>query len=180
MKMTETFAATIAVVAPVIWLVAAVEVHHHLKRFESLQTLGATTSRARAYAAEIEGPMTSEQARHLNKLMKEGDESFREEFEQPPINGKVSVAYLLIVVILTLAELFPLLWLSGPQKSNPGMALFCLIAVLLSFVGVFVLPAVKAFGIAAWVARDRERNLDWLSYFAKRQSTFVDRDSPEN
>ncbi|WP_371588040.1 hypothetical protein [Streptomyces virginiae] len=72
MKMTEAFAATIAAVAPVIWLVAVVEVHQYVKRFESLQVLGAAATRARGYAAQIEGPMTLDQAREMGRIMEEG------------------------------------------------------------------------------------------------------------
>ncbi|MFG2730749.1 hypothetical protein [Streptomyces canus] len=171
MKMTETFAATIAAVAPVIWLVAVVEVHQYIKRFESLQVLGTATTRARRYAEQIKGAMTLEQASNLSNIMKEGGASFREKFTQPPFKSVVSTVYALIVAILLASEGFSLFWLAGPQKTNSWMAWFCFIAVLLGFLAVLVLPGVTALGIAASVVRERDADLAWLANFARQQGS---------
>jgi hypothetical protein len=170
-KMTETFAATIAVVAPVIWLVAVVEVHQYVKRLENLQILGTAAGRARRYAEQVEGPMTLEQASTLSRLLKEGGSSFNEKMGEAPAKAGVTIGYLFVVTILLTAEAFSLLWLGGPQKTNAWMAWFCLIAVLLAFFAVLVLPAVTAIGIAASVVSGRGGDLNWLADFARRQDS---------
>ncbi|MEU6603141.1 hypothetical protein [Streptomyces flaveolus] len=181
MKMTETYAATIAAVAPVIWLVAAVEVQQYVKRYESMTSLGDQVLRLRRYAEQVEGRMTTEQLDELMRIAREGHASFQSSFRQAPVKKYVSAAYLVVVGVLLAAESASLVWLAGPQKDTPVVAWFCLISVLLGFLAVSALPAVVAFGVAASVATERQGDMDWVNGFLERQRSLLrDEDAPRD
>ncbi|MFF7870499.1 hypothetical protein ACFZCT_29070 [Streptomyces qaidamensis] len=171
--MTETYAATIAAVAPVIWLVAAVEVHQYVKRYENMINIGDVVARAKQRAERIEGPMTRDQFNELSQLVAEGGTALRASFRVPRVKRYVSAAYLVIVALLLCAEALSLVWLAGPQSADFGVAVFCLIAVLVGFFAVSALPAITAFGVAAHVVGERGPDLDWLIQFLERQASML-------
>ncbi|MGI5408003.1 hypothetical protein ACQEV9_14530 [Streptomyces chartreusis] len=71
MKMTKTYAATIAAVAPIIWIVATVEMHDFFKRYERLVRTHAPLGQARRLAEQVNGRATSEQLAAISSLIHE-------------------------------------------------------------------------------------------------------------
>ncbi|MFG2349892.1 hypothetical protein [Streptomyces phaeochromogenes] len=169
--MTETYAATIATIAPVLWLVAAVEVHQYTRHFEGLQGSRQLVAQARRYAERIEGPTTDEQLEELDEFVSQSTSSALDALSPPEVRRRIAWAYLLLVGLLLGAEAVSLLWLGGAQAAAPGWAWFCLIAVLLGFLAVTTLPVIGSAGVISEALKGRADDMDWLGSFLDRQAS---------
>ncbi|MEV0963275.1 hypothetical protein AB0J25_11915 [Streptomyces sp. NPDC049910] len=139
MRMTEAYATTVAAVAPVIWLVGAVELHQVVQRF--------------AIAAAEGEAHDAEYRRRLEAL---GDDvtwaelrDFTARFRQTRpnlaavnrLNRIAHVIWTVTVGCLIAAEVFALYWLGSPELGpQPVRAYFCFWALVLGFAAVSYLP----------------------------------------
>ncbi|MGI5192719.1 hypothetical protein ACQEVY_03510 [Streptomyces sp. CA-288835] len=179
MKMTETYAATIAAVAPVIWLVAAVEGHQYIKQFEGFAKLDGGLGQARRLAEAVEGRATHEQLEAIASARRRGEEAFpRKEDIFGRIRRYVALAYLAVAMGLLSAEFMSLGWLTTPDRINEQYAAWvCLCAVVAGFVLVTIMPVVVV--LLTWAAGTRKANEDyeWLVEFIEGQRNLRSEDS---
>ncbi|NNN35372.1 hypothetical protein HLK59_34390 [Streptomyces sp. S3(2020)] len=139
MKMTETYAATVAAVAPVILLVAVVEINNRRQRVRELYELLAVPIRLIREMFRDGGDPTAQQVERVVQQVRETNVGARAGFGL--------MLYVLSAVAITtllfLAELASLLWLAGtPEKSSSGVALFCALALGVGFAWVAYAPMV--------------------------------------
>ncbi|MGX1223151.1 hypothetical protein [Streptomyces ambofaciens] len=138
MRMTESFATTVAAVAPVVWLVGAVEYHQVAKRmkdgFEEGERLLAETKAEleRASDAEVLAFEWTEQQRR----------TLRGRRELVP----VFMVWSVITGSLLIAMIFALHWLAVGDEKNAASAevTFCLASLVGSFALVSVMPVAAA------------------------------------
>lgn len=132
-KMTETYAATIAAVVPVLWLAAVVEMHQVGRRIASLLEKHPVT-RARQLI-EREGGV--------------GLDAVRAEFLQakmifdkanPVLNKRMILTWGMTVMLLTAAEIGAVGRLGGLPCTGPGWAWFCLLVTVGGLIAVASLP----------------------------------------
>ncbi|MGH4034138.1 hypothetical protein ACQB60_35035 [Actinomycetota bacterium Odt1-20B] len=143
MRMSESYATTVAAVAPVIILVAAVELTTHRARLREVY-VRAARSREIVDALYADGATPTRQ--QIEQTECELRALRRGEWRQYAV-----IAYLLasnlLAGLLCLAEFYALGWLAledpGPQ---PGAALFCLLALLVGFIWVSATPLLWALG----------------------------------
>ncbi|WP_307517357.1 hypothetical protein [Streptomyces umbrinus] len=180
MKMTETFAATIAAVAPVIWLVAAVEWSQYIKRWEGTQAFGASLRRARRLAETVEGRTGGARVQEILSILDEGRRSLPESPSvEPPAKRRTAFAYLCVASLLLTAEGFSLVWLASSQKAEPVTAWFCLTSVMVGFFAVMLLPAVASYAVSTYGSDQRKQDMDWLTEFARQEQALeTDASSP--
>ncbi|MFF5497624.1 hypothetical protein [Streptomyces aquilus] len=137
MKMTETYAATVAAVAPVILLVAVVEINNRRQRVRELyESLTAPITLIRAMFREGSDP-SAQQVEDVARQVRATNVGARA--------GLSMVLYVLsavaIITLLFLAELASLLWLTGsPTDTAPRVALFCAVALGAGFAWVAYAP----------------------------------------
>ncbi|MDQ1022489.1 hypothetical protein QF035_000071 [Streptomyces umbrinus] len=179
-KMTETFAATIAAVAPVIWLVAAVEWSQYIKRWEGTQAFGASLRRARRLAETVEGRTGGARVQEILSILDEGRRSLPESPSvEPPAKRRTAFAYLCVASLLLTAEGFSLVWLASSQKAEPVTAWFCLTSVMVGFFAVMLLPAVASYAVSTYGSDQRKQDMDWLTEFARQEQALeTDASSP--
>lgn len=143
-KMTETYAATIAAVAPVIWLVAIIEFHQFTRAFTANPVADALVG-VRNQALRMNGEPSREEVEGLAAALEAALTAFGGEHrELRTMKRLVSFGYLVISTVLLVAESVALLWLSGSQKPDGASAWFCFIAVSVGFAAITVLPSVVA------------------------------------
>lgn len=140
MRMTETLAATVAAVAPVIWLVGAVELHQISRQWA-------------VEAAEFEALYARGSA---SLAAKSGDEAWRElaafnaQVETALIPAERSsrakvVAYgiwLAVSGALAVAAILSLVWLASDGGKSELVATYCVVSLSLGFACVTVAPVV--------------------------------------
>jgi hypothetical protein len=170
--MTETYAATIAAVAPVLWLVAAVEMHQYLRRLAEPLQYNAELARVRRRAEGTEGPPSAELLAQVEAAIPpEGHASMEAE---APVRSRIAQAYLLVAALLLGAETVSLMWLGGAKHADSGFAWFCLVAVLLGFLIVTFAPAWLAHGEALYGHRQWERDTRLLRAWVRTQRRELD------
>lgn len=137
--MTETYAATVAAVAPVILLVAVVEINNRRQRVRELyESLTIPIGLIRAMFRDGGNP-SAQQVEDVVQQVRETNVGARA--------GLGLMLYVLsavgITTLLFLAELASLLWLAGtPTESASGIALFCALALGAGFAWVAYAPMV--------------------------------------
>lgn len=143
--MTEPFAATIAAVVPVIWLVGAVEVHQMMKIYlTSARHLEDTAGQAEKLLRDAGEQPTSEQLVELNK---EIGERLNEGVEQtklfPP--GFLNFLWTAVVAVLLVSEFEALRWLAADDPGpRPGLAMYMLVTTMVGFGAVTIVPVAVA------------------------------------
>lgn len=173
--MTETYAATIAAVAPVLWLVAAVELHQFLRRLAEPLTYNAVLARARRRAETSEGTPTPELLAEIEAAIPpEGHASMEAE---APIKARVAAVYLFTAALLLGAETASLLWLGSDQPRASGLAWFCLVSVLVGFLIVTAAPAYVTNGEAAYGRRQMNRDFELLRAWAIQRREAAEREN---
>lgn len=166
MRMTEAFATTVAAVAPVIWLVGALEMHQISKwLFERSREDEEPIALARAYLEQIGEVATVTQLKHLVQLTasaaahrprhKRGDRS------------KIFANFVwgLVVSSLFAAELVALRWLGSSEQEPDGPAAWsCFAALLFGFAVVSWFPVVIFLGQSLQSLRRRRQHVEELSH----------------
>ncbi|MFE4647738.1 hypothetical protein [Streptomyces sp. NPDC056707] len=145
MQMSEPYATTVAAVAPVIWLVGAVEVYQAIKRMEQLEADGAEelAQGLRAIRAEADGDAVERLYRQLRRPLPK---------QKQRALSRLYIFWLLITFMLVWVTLSALAWLAedgGPGKETgaaPVLALSSLVVVGLGFLVVTVVPVSAAIG----------------------------------
>jgi hypothetical protein len=138
MQMSEPFATTVAAVAPVVWLVGAVEYHQISKRTvdvyaagEELLTL-TVQDLQRASDTEVLAHRWTESQQRL---------------QEPPVNlMPLYVVWSVVTGCLLFALVVALEWLvkGDAQNKASGDAAFCYYTLCFSFLVVTVLPVIAA------------------------------------
>lgn len=165
--MTETYAATIAAVAPVLWLVAAVEVHQFLQRLAEPLRYNAGLARTRRRTERTEGPPTPELLAEIEAAIPpEGHASMDAE---APIKSRVAAVYLFVASLLVSAEGVSLAWLGGARHADSALAWFCLASVLVGFLIVTSAPAFLAHGEAVYGHHQMNQDMEGLRTWARAQ-----------
>lgn len=137
--MTETYAATVAAVAPVILLVAAVEINNRRQRVRELYEALAAPMGLIREMFRGSGDPSAQQVERVVQQVRETNVGARA--------GVALILYVLSAVAITtllfLAELASLLWLAGTRPTpDPGVALFCALALGVGFAWVAYAPMV--------------------------------------
>ncbi|MGA5472543.1 hypothetical protein ACPCUK_27690 [Streptomyces arboris] len=155
MQMSEPFAATIAAVVPVIWLVGALEVHQHSKLYlASAQHLEATARRGEQLVADAGDQPTQAQIAEIQKEMGDRlDDGLEQLRSLPPMF--LMPLWSFVVTALLLSEYLALRWLAMDNAGpHPGWAVYSLVATL---VGLVAVTAVPTFAIMAQTMRHLRR-----------------------
>ncbi|MGC5007458.1 hypothetical protein [Streptomyces sp. DT203] len=142
MQMSESYAATIAAVVPVIWLVAAVEVQQYAKMSAANARLleGAARHGQRLLDKAGERPSLEDLKTVSDEMSLQTDQGAEDLSSFPP--RLVPYFWSLFVGVLIAAETVSLYWLGADGGGpHPGWAWFCLVSTLLGFVAITVLPA---------------------------------------
>ncbi|CAL9510855.1 hypothetical protein SUDANB140_03641 [Streptomyces sp. enrichment culture] len=137
--MTEELATTVAGVAPVVLLVAVVEINNSRQRVRQVYE---DLMRPSAVARELfrdGGEPTREQVEHAVRQREEADTRVHA--------GMGLLLYVLsacvVTLLLFLAELRSLFWLAGdPMSNSRGDATFCTLALVTGFAWVCLAPLV--------------------------------------
>ncbi|MEV7491429.1 hypothetical protein AB0O08_11810 [Streptomyces anulatus] len=145
MQMSESFAATIAAVIPVIWLVGALEVHQQMKVYlASAQHLEASARQGEKLQEEAGTNPTPAQLLTLHKKLGEHLDDGVEQLKTFPPTFLIPL-WAVVVAALLLAELEALRWLvTDDPGPRPGWALFMLVTTMVGFGAVTVIPVVVA------------------------------------
>ncbi|MFJ8668553.1 hypothetical protein [Streptomyces sp. NPDC093600] len=141
MQMTESYAATVAAVVPVLWLVGALEQHQvarsFAQRLREIEEL--TAEHHRALVSLREGVSVAEVATALEGL--KGLKPDRD----AKLKNFASAAWALTVGALLVAETQALGWLADSSRGpDEFWAEYCLWATVLGFAAVGVIPLVIA------------------------------------
>ncbi|MFG3426155.1 hypothetical protein [Streptomyces californicus] len=145
MQMTEPFAATIAAVVPVIWLVGALEVHQMTKIYlVSAQYLESTAREGEKLLKKIGEHPTADQIVELNKEMSERLDDGVEQLKTfPP--AFLNVLWAIVVMALLLSEFEALRWLATDNAGpRPEWAVYMLVSTVVGFVAVTIVPVAVA------------------------------------
>ncbi|MFG2613905.1 hypothetical protein [Streptomyces anulatus] len=145
MQMTEPFAATIAAVVPVIWLVGALEVHQMMKIYlASARYLEETAGEAEKLLRDVGERPTSEQLVELNKEIGERlDDGVEQTKVFPP--GFLNPLWTAVVAALLLSEFEALRWLATDDPGpRPGLAMYMLVSTMVGFGAVTIVPVAVA------------------------------------
>ncbi|WP_329163935.1 hypothetical protein OHB49_28895 [Streptomyces sp. NBC_01717] len=143
--MTETYAATIAAVVPVIWLVGVVEVHQIAK----LAVSGARQIEDAARAGEQilkeagDRPSFEVVARASHQMTAQIDKGSEELRAFPPL--PLAYFWTAFVSILLAAEALSLYWLGVSGGPHPGWAWFCFLSTVVGFGAITAVPAAFAY-----------------------------------
>lgn len=142
MHMTETFAATVAAVAPVILLVGVVEVDQNRKALGA--SLAATSEECRSVLESLPAQPTREQVgaarARLEALTLEASQrttrSMRTYFK--------AITWIILVFALVVAESLSLGWLAKPEhEPATGQAIYCLITLIVGMYGMATPPMIR-------------------------------------
>lgn len=154
MEMSESYAATIAAVVPVIWLIASVELHQFSKQSmeEGANFERALLARRRLLeeppaGTSLEGlERASEQIAELERVLAQVDEETGRGIEGLNILPPVLTYWVwtVLVALLVSVEAVALYWLGSDGDSEPGMAWFCFGATVVGFLAITVMPAIVA------------------------------------
>ncbi|MFD5539106.1 hypothetical protein ACFWIJ_15055 [Streptomyces sp. NPDC127079] len=148
MKMSEAFATTIAGVAPVILLVAAVEIGN---RKEALREGYHLIGQRQRLIDELYAAPEAPTGLQLQAVAAQTDQPMQSATRDLFIALYVMSA-LIVGVLLLLAESLALVWLAGSQRgSHPLQAAFCLLALVIGFAWVMLAPML---GLVVAVADD--------------------------
>lgn len=145
--MTEAFAATVAAVAPVIWLVGSVELHQiHKRTAEQAAVRAQGIAAARLFLDSLgETPSLAKIDEFYERLYS----VFPGDPRDPRLSRTTLVApavWGVIVAWLVGAEVLALLWLSEPEaKPAAPIAWFCFLALIVGFAGVSYFPLAVSF-----------------------------------
>ncbi|MCX4657620.1 hypothetical protein OG249_37840 [Streptomyces microflavus] len=142
MQMNETFAATIAAVVPVIWLVGALEAHQVMKFYlASSQRLEETARVGERLLKEAGAEPTAERIGALQKEMGDRlDDGVEEQKTFPP--ASLFAFWVIFGTILLTAEWQSLQWLAeGGPGPRPGLAKFLLSSTIAGFGAIIVVPS---------------------------------------
>ncbi|MEU0634575.1 hypothetical protein [Streptomyces sp. NPDC005989] len=142
MQMNETYAATIAAVIPVLWLVGAVELHQLTKQWavaaSDLERL-AKSVKNRLDAAEAERVLDV-----FSRALVDVDTQNQAGKLQTRPGKLIYNLWLLLVGMMMAVEGFTLYWLGADGGPNPGLAWFSLGVTVAGFVAVTGVPAVTS------------------------------------
>ncbi|MFF1834882.1 hypothetical protein ACFVXE_11850 [Streptomyces sp. NPDC058231] len=145
MQMSESYAATIAAVVPVIWLVGAVKVQQFVKiAASSARQLEDASRLGEQLLAEVGGHPSLEVLTSVSiQMSAQTDRGYEELRAFPPL----PLAYFWTICVGTLlgAEALSLCWLGINGGPNPGIAWFCPISTLIGFGAITVVPALYAY-----------------------------------
>ncbi len=142
MQMTETFAATVAAVAPVILLVGVVEVDQNRKALGV--SLTAISEEYRSVLESLPAQPTREQVSaaraRLEALTPEANQrttrSMRAYFK--------GASWIILVFALVVAEGLSLGWLAKPEHGPAtGQAIYCLVTLIVGMYGVATPPTIR-------------------------------------
>jgi hypothetical protein len=136
-KMTESFATTVVTVAPILWLVAAVEVQ------QSLKLMNASLEDSEAMLAEAKAALTA--AADDSAAAHEWSVDQRRRLRSPDWGLPLFAAWGAITACLLVATFFALSWLAGVEDP-PGNdeAAFCYYTLMLGLGAVTLIPVVVA------------------------------------
>ncbi|MEU0309765.1 hypothetical protein [Streptomyces cyaneofuscatus] len=145
MQMSESFAATIAAVVPVIWLVGALEVHQMMKIYlASAQYLESTAGEGEKLLKKVGEHPTPDQLIELNKEMTERLDDGVEQLKAFPPSF-LNFLWAAVVGALLLSEFEALRWLATDDPGpRPGWAMYLLVSTMVGFGAVTVVPVVMA------------------------------------
>ncbi|MFE6408514.1 hypothetical protein ACFVOR_16445 [Streptomyces sp. NPDC057837] len=136
MQMSEPFAATVAAVAPVVWLVGAVEYHQVTKR--AVEDMAAGAELMAQTVVDLQGATDAEVLDHR------WTES-QEQILRPP-NRLLPLQFMwgLVTICLLYSMVVALDWLAvgDEEVKASGEAAFCYFTLCFSFVVVSVSPAI--------------------------------------
>ncbi|MGW3942376.1 hypothetical protein [Streptomyces phaeochromogenes] len=139
MRMTEAFAETAAAVAPVIWLVGAVEYQQVTKRYMEARRADEVRLQERLRALEA------------------GDDSSEDVGAPSPSRWALISLYAawgMVSVTLAAATMRALSWLATPTSGDePGTALFCYLSISVGLAVVTLLPVALLVAQALVAAR---------------------------
>jgi hypothetical protein len=176
-KMNETYAATIAAVAPVIWLVAIVEWHQFVRGLESVSATREALARARRRASQIEEPASLDELAQVRGLLAQVRETAESQPEVNPIKRATSFVYLFVAALLLAAESMSLIALGEGPKDNDWMAWFCCAAILIGFLVITVMPSYVAYRVSEAAADGVTADLSWIAAWLARHESL---DGPES
>ncbi|TLQ45767.1 hypothetical protein [Streptomyces marianii] len=138
MRMSEAYATTVAAVAPVIWLVGAVELHQVVQRFAAAATEGeAHDAEYRRRLEAFGDDATWAELRDLTTRFRQTRPNLA---AVNTLNRIAHVIWTVTVGCLIAAEVFALGWLGSQPGPQPARAYFCFWALVLGFAAVSYLP----------------------------------------
>ncbi|WP_406211147.1 hypothetical protein [Streptomyces decoyicus] len=154
--MTETYAATVAAVVPVLWLVGAVE-QHQLAKANAQHSLDTATvvakNRQELAALDTEASIAQFDAVVANLPHIPGDRDAK-------LKATVNIIWAVVVGALLPSEIVSLSWLAEPvQEPQRFWAHYCLWSILLGFITVGSLPVVISFWTYRKAASDIRANI---------------------
>jgi hypothetical protein len=169
--MTETYAATVAAVAPVIWLVAVLEWHRFVKGSVSVASALDALTRSRQRAESVEGDASNDDLRAVAALVHQAREAVANRPFDAPHQKKMSIVYLIVASLLLTAEGIALFALgSESTDGSSGDAYFCFYALLVGFLAITVLPSYAASKEANAALRKVAGDTAWLSAWLHRHA----------
>ncbi|NUK10370.1 hypothetical protein HRW23_24610 [Streptomyces lunaelactis] len=150
MQMTEPFAASIAAVAPVLVLVAAVELVNSDRR---------TT----AILAEIGDEMERDRADGLPPPAGEAAHKYLLPFMRSVLGQFIAFVWAVFGIFQVVAVALSLVWLATPEaKPEADLATVCLVAILGGMVWLIVFPLIRSvFSPLAHVSRLERIAREW-------------------
>ncbi|MFI6093871.1 hypothetical protein [Streptomyces sp. NPDC051218] len=130
MQMTESFAATVAAVAPVIVLVGVVEVDQHRKILN--ESLTANSEELRAALEPLPREPTREQVEAVRARFEALLPEARRRTKRLVRTYFLAIAWLVVVFALVSVEAVALGWLAKPEgKPETGQAVYCLTTLII-------------------------------------------------
>ncbi|GAA1944567.1 hypothetical protein GCM10009837_83330 [Streptomyces durmitorensis] len=152
MQMTESYAATVAAVVPVLWLVGVVEQHQLAKAFaqRSRELQDMVADHRRTIAAVGEGATVAQLQAAMESL----------KLAPPDRDAKIknfaSAAWAIAIGVLLPAEAAALTWLADPSRGPQELwATYCWWATMTGFLAVGSVPLV----MALWTDRQATRGM---------------------
>ncbi|MFB7238310.1 MULTISPECIES: hypothetical protein [unclassified Streptomyces] len=153
MQMTESYAATVAAVVPVLWLVGAVEQHQLAKNFaqrsRELEDLARRNSQVTAALAD-DASLADIEAAMARLEVPESDRDGR-------LGAITTLVWAVTAALLLPAEMSALLWLGDSSKGpSEFAATYSLVAIMLGFLAVGSIPI----GVALWGDRQATKGFN--------------------
>ncbi|MCZ4606114.1 hypothetical protein O3S80_20605 [Streptomyces sp. Lzd4kr] len=141
-QMTEPFAATVAAVAPILVLVGTVEANALVKRVKESEAERDAPLRAAMELIQSEGHDVLRVRDSVRELLIRERQPLYVLFRRDAL--LTLVLWVLWAGALTVAEMLALGWLADTrQKPEPGMAIFCLMALISGFAWTVAHPIMR-------------------------------------
>jgi hypothetical protein len=169
MRINDAFAATVAAVVPVLWLVAVVEVHQYQRRlFPQEWPIDEQLATAYEVVRSISGAAPPEVITRAARVLERAELHVP---ENKPVLDRFVRRYELVSVGLMCLEAVALLWLLGWRADPVVMGWICLVGTGLGFYGVLRLPIAAINQQALFSTEQRARRMREIREFLARQST---------